>query len=177
MRHSIKRSLGLPFILIAVLGSVQAQTEPGDDPSRFLANPEVRKAVEDQTPLTSVALQPYGPFYLVDVKINDQGPFKFVIDSGTTSTVVNTELARELGLSEEDERHGLGPRVEIEALTLGSARFAEVAAEVRDLDKIWGDGSPSGVFGFDLFDDRLVTLDLPLQKLRSSPGGRSRTRS
>ena len=162
MRPSIKVSLALPLILIVGLGSAQAQTE---HPSRFLANPEVRKAVEDQTPLTSVPLQPYGPFYLVDVKINDQGPFKFVIDSGTTSTIVDTKVARELGLSEEDEKDSSDPRVEIDALMLGTARFVGVEARVRDLDKIWGDGSPSGVLGFDLFGDRLVTLDLPLQKL------------
>ena len=74
-------------------------------------------------------------------------------------------MVRELGLSEADEQEGSGPRIRIDALTLGSARFVEVEAEVRDLNEIWGDGSPSGVFGFDLFGDRLVTLDLPLQKL------------
>ena len=146
MRHQAIRLLLVPFILIAVLGSVHAQTEPRD---------------EEQTPLTSVALQPYGPFYLVDVKINDQGPFKFVIDSGTKSTILGTEVVRELGLSEEAS----GSRVGLDSLTLGSTRFAGVEAEVRDLHEIWGDGSPSGVFGFDLFGDRLVTLDLPLQKL------------
>jgi hypothetical protein len=36
---------------------------------------------------------------------------------------------------------------------------------VRDLDGIWGEGSPSGVLGFSLFGDRLVTLDLPLHRL------------
>ena len=141
MRHSIKRSLGLPFILLAVLGSAQAQT-PRDDPSRFLANPEVRKAIEDQMPLTSVPLQPYGPFYLVDVKINDQGPFKFVIDIGTPSTIVDAAVARELGVSADGA--GSGSRVKLDALTLGSARFAGVEAEVQSLDEIWGDGSPSG---------------------------------
>ena len=124
MRHSIKESLALPFILVAVVGFVHAQTEPRDDPSRFLANPEVRKAIEEQTPLTSVPLQPYGPFYLVDVKINDQGPFKFVIDSGMTSTIVDTAVARELGLSSGDGQQGSGPRVRIGELTLGSGGFS-----------------------------------------------------
>ena len=44
MRDSTRRSLGFALILMAVCGSVLAQTEPGDDPSRFLANPELRKA-------------------------------------------------------------------------------------------------------------------------------------
>ncbi len=165
MRHSIHRSLSLAFILVAVLGSVHAQTELRDDPSRFLANPEVREAIDSQTPLTSVPLQPYGPFYLVDVKINDQGPFKFVIDSGTTRTIVDPAVARELALSEMEGQDGSVPHVELDALTLGSARFGGVEAELRDLDGIWGDGAPSGVLGFDLFGDRMVTLDLPLQKL------------
>ena len=165
MKRLMMRVFAVQFCLLAMFGFADAQTEQPADPSRFLANPEVRKAVEDQTPLTSVALQPYGPFYLVDVKINGQGPFKFVIDNGTTSIIVDTSVVRELGLSEADEQEGSGPRIRIDALTLGSARFVEVEAEVRDLNEIWGDGSPSGVFGFDLFGDRLVTLDLPLQKL------------
>jgi len=165
MRYPPRQSLGLQFVLLFICGSVHAQTEPPDDPSRFLANPEVRQAVEQQTPLTSVAIQPYGSFYLVDVKINDRGPFKFVIDSAAPATIVDTSVVQELGLPVEEESEGSNPRVEIGSLTLGSARFAGVAAEVRDLDEIWGEGSPSGVFGFELFGKRLVTLDLPLQKL------------
>lgn len=137
MRHSTQRSLSIPLMLLAVCGSVLAQT-----------------------PLTSVPLQPYGPFYLVDVKINDRGPFKFVVDSGTTSTFVDVAVVRELGLSADSDA-----RVAIDALTLGSARFAGVEAQVLDFDEIWGAGSPSGVLGFDLFGERLVTLDLPLQRL------------
>ena len=170
MRYPTKRSLGLPFLLLFIFGSVHAQTEPRDDPSRFLANPEVRQAVEQQTPLTSVALQPYGQFYLVDVKIDNRGPFKFRIDSGAPTTIVDTSVVQELGLSVEDQAEGRSPRVEIGALALGSARFVGVAAEVRDLEEIWGEGSPSGVFGFELFGERLVTLDLPLQKLVLHPG-------
>ena len=161
MKRWTTLALAVPLIAVAAFGLALGQSEQSDDPARFLANPEVRAAVDAQTPLTSVPLQPYGPFYLVDVKINDQGPFKFVIDSGTTSTIVDSAAARELGLLDSGE----STRVVLDALSLGSARFAEVGAEVRDLDEIWGEGSPSGVFGFDLFGDRLVTLDLPLQRL------------
>ena len=105
------------FLLVLSIGSVHAQSERSDDPSRFLANPEVREAVERQTPLTSVPLQPYGPFYLVDVSINDKGPFKFVIDSGTTSTVLAASVAQELGLTQT-----AGSSLQLGSLQLGSAR-------------------------------------------------------
>ncbi len=44
MRHSTKRLLGLPFILIAVIGSVHAQTEPRDERPAGRANSLVTKA-------------------------------------------------------------------------------------------------------------------------------------
>jgi len=50
-------------------------------------------------------------------------------------------------------------------LAHGQSDPVDLPATVRDLDSIWGEGSPSGVLGFDLFGDRLVTLDLPLQRL------------
>lgn len=141
-----------------------------NDPSRFLENPEVREVVERQTPLTSVPLQPYGPFYLVDVTINDKGPFKFVIDSATTSTVLDVSVAQELGLvpagASEDSLSGL----ELGSLQLGRAKFNAVSAKAFNLTDVWGEGAPSGVLGFDLFGDRLVTLDLPLQKLTVENG-------
>ena len=146
MRYRTRKSLAFQCVLLFICGSALAQTEPRDDPSRFLEYPGVREAIEQQTPLTSVALQPYGPYYLVDVKINGRGPFKFVIDSGTPSTIVDSALVQELGLSAE----GAKLRVEIDSLTLGTASFDGVDAKVLDLDELWGDGSPSGIFGFDL---------------------------
>ena len=162
MRSPTKTLFIVVPLLALIVGPVCAQTE---DPARFLANPEVREVVEQQTPLLSVPLQPYGPVYLVDVTINDRGPFKFVIDSGTPSSIVDTSVIQELGLTVEDPIDGSIPQVELAAVRLGSARFVDVAAQVRDFKEIWGDGAPSGVLGFELFGERLVTLDLPLQKL------------
>ncbi len=153
------------FLLVVVVGSVHSQAEQSNDPKRFLADPEVREAVERQTPLTSVLLQPYGPFYLVDVTVNGHGPFKFVVDSGSTSTVVDASVAQELDLGSKRLSDGVPADAVLETLHLGSARFAGVSAKIHDLNKIWGDGAPSGILGFDLFGDRLVTLDLPLQRL------------
>lgn len=167
MRVFVLARLLLPMLFV---GSAHAQTQESDDPSRFLANPEVREVVERQTPLTSVPLQPYGPFYLVDVKINDQGPFKFVIDSGATLTVLDASVARELGLESAGESEEPGSTLELGSLQLGSARFTGVSADVFDLNEVWGEGAPSGVLGFELFGDRLVTLDLPLQRLTVQDG-------
>jgi hypothetical protein len=172
MKHRVLRTLSAIMPWAMVFGLANGQSNPDDGPARFLENPEVRAAVEADTPLISVPLQSYGAVYLVDVTINRKGPFKFIIDSGTARTVLDSKLAEELGLSEpaaptDDAGKGAagGPELTIESLTLGSARFVDLPATVRDLDGIWGEGSPSGVLGFSLFGDRLVTLDLPLHRL------------
>ena len=43
MRYPTRQLLGLQFVLLLICGSAHAQTEPGDDPSRFLADPQVRQ--------------------------------------------------------------------------------------------------------------------------------------
>lgn len=170
MKRWIIRASALPFVAIVMFGLALGQSGQPDDPSRFLANSEVRAAVDAQTPLTSVPIQPYGSFYLVDVEINDQGPFKFVIDTGTTSTILDSVVAEELGLLEPGAHVGDRQRVVLDALDLGSARFADVDAELRDLDGIWGEGSPSGVLGFDLFGDRANPFIAKAANLRPQSG-------
>jgi Aspartyl protease len=59
---------------------------------------------------TSVAFKMVaGHFVVVPVLVHNQGPFEFVLDTGTNTTVVDTELARLLGLRPIDRVSVISP--------------------------------------------------------------------
>ena len=43
-------------------------------------------------------MQDMGGRPVVDLKINGKGPYRFVLDTGATATVIGEELSRELSL-------------------------------------------------------------------------------
>ena len=136
--------------------------------------------------LTPVAQQPYTPPTSIStvadiyrrmtapVRIADQGPYPFVVDTGANRSVIARELAISLGLS-------LGPDVAINGaagvistpsvettMTLGSRSGVKVAFAVLPQAAIGG----PGLLGLDALGNQLVTLDFKGQTLKVEAPGR-----
>jgi len=110
---------------------------------------------------------------LVQVRIDGQGPFSFVIDTGTNcEAILAPRVAKRLGLSATGSKtitdlggngtHTLDT-VELNTLSLAGADFRSVRAVVTDLPD--GDSVLDGVIGFGLFRNELLTLDYPRHRL------------
>ncbi len=107
----------------------------------------------------------------VDVRINDRGPYKFVVDSGADSSVVGEQLAGRLALpaGEPALLHGVTEskvvdRVLVDELTLGPTATTLLELPVLDERDIGADG----MIGLDAlveqrlmidFDERIITVD------------------
>jgi len=114
----------------------------------------------------------------VEVRVNGQGPFRFVVDTGTGGEAfVTSDLMNRLGLSPVGQMHladpsGMGsrtvPMVMLDSLRVGGVNFTGVKAAVHKLDE--EGGSCEGLLGFALFRDYLLTLDFPGQMLRLETG-------
>jgi predicted aspartyl protease len=66
-----------------------------------LDNPKRFESAGRSTAVTEVAMRlanPAKPLILVDVYANGRGPFQFAIDTGTSTTAITPELAKELGI-------------------------------------------------------------------------------
>ncbi len=114
----------------------------------------------------------------VMVMVNGRGPFRFLIDTGTGGQAIVTEqLADQLKLPTVGDTRITDPSrqgdrradiVFIDKLTVGGADFIGVEA-VRH--KLYGDdGECQGVLGFKIFEDYLLTLDYPNQRLTLASG-------
>jgi aspartyl protease len=128
----------------------------------------------------TVPLQMRGLMPVVEVKLNGQGPFFFMIDTGAGMQAdVDTSVAERLklplsGKAINGDPSGQNDRevatTTIESLTIGKANFRNLTAVVRPqrITKDYPD--VDGILGFALFTDYLLTLDYPAMRLRLARG-------
>jgi len=113
---------------------------------------------------------------VIELTINDEGPYRFVVDSGAGGTLIDDDLAKKLGLetigtARTADASGHAPRemplVAVDRIGIGSAQFYDSIGVIGDLDEIWHDqqDGADGVLGFNTFTQCLVTFDYPGGKL------------
>jgi predicted aspartyl protease len=112
----------------------------------------------------------------VNVMVNGRGPFRVMVDTGCSVTLVSPELAEAVGAIAADPeenfvvaQNGLGDPTDVQRVVLGSidlggVRFEDVLAAVSDsfdeLSVIHG-RRVDGALGFPLFQDLFLGLDFP----------------
>lgn len=112
----------------------------------------------------------------VEVRINGKGPYRFLLDTGAAGGGrIGKPLAGTLGLKTVGQAISGDPLgknretvdiVEADSLTIGEAAFSRVQLSVRDFGRPGFDG----VLGIGLFEDFLLTLDYPRQRVRIEKG-------
>jgi predicted aspartyl protease len=127
----------------------------------------------------SIPAEVTGHGIFVSVTINGQGPFRMLVDTGCTCTMISPEVAAAVearGIDVEEGSvqavNGFGdaismPRVLLDSITLGGVQFEGVVAGVVPLEvqsKI-DSRELDGLLGYTLFSDLFFALDYPNQKL------------
>lgn len=108
--------------------------------------------------------------------VNGQGPFTFIVDTGTSNQmIVSPELARKLNLPVVASRtlsdlgghqRQLVAEVALDRLDLAGHSFSGVRAIVHSA--VEGEGAYDGILGFALFRDVVLSLDYPHRRLELS---------
>ena len=116
------------------------------------------------------------PFVMIT--LNGRGPFRFVIDTGTSAQAfISPALASQLDLAQIGQIHisdpsGRGkrttPLVLIPSIEVAGVQFTGVHAALHDFDD--SDGTCQGLLGFALFRSLLLTLDYPHRQLQLTSG-------
>lgn len=115
----------------------------------------------------------------VPVTIQNQGPFRFMIDTGAEATVLSRDLADALQLHDRDSAVlvGMASRVPIETVgvedfTLGSRSFYIQSAPLVDEAHL---GTADGILGLDSLQNQRVLLDFEEETMTvadaDAPGG------
>jgi predicted aspartyl protease len=111
----------------------------------------------------------------VEVFINGQGPFAFVVDTGADRSALSIPLAARLGLQPGPDvmLHGVGgsaltPTAKVALMVAGDARIKDAELPVLSAERLGVDG----LLGVDMLDNRNVIMDFRRKRLevrRSSP--------
>jgi hypothetical protein len=140
------------------------------------------------SPLVVLPAQMIGNHLVIEAKWDRFGPYRFLIDTGSSTTLVTSALARRYPGQEvpawtppvrvkgADELVMELPRASLRRLELGEARFDDVEVLIYDCAALSAHLGVriDGVLGFPLFRELLLTLDYPgsrvvLQSSRETP--------
>ena len=106
---------------------------------------------------TAVPLKMRGPAPSVEVTINGQGPYRFLINLGASTPRLSAKTIDALGM---DGEAASGKTFEVNSLTIGDETFDDVEFQAWDNEDDAGGTDAAGVLTLALFTDHLVTLDL-----------------
>lgn len=112
---------------------------------------------------------------VIEVFINGRGPFRMMVDTGTTPSAIDTAVATKIGLRLGESAPGSGAgteaitaqETEFDELSLGTFRAKKVAAATTDLTKLKVKVGPiDGVLGYSVLRGKIVQFDYPNRRLR-----------
>jgi predicted aspartyl protease len=105
----------------------------------------------------------------VPVTIKGQGPFRFMVDTGAQATVVSSDLADRLGLTERSPAIlvGIVSKAPVETtgipeFSLGGRQFYIRTAPIVDAENI---GGADGILGLDSLQDQRVLIDFHKERI------------
>ena len=182
-RRNIAAGLGLSLMAeqawarsstpAALLQPVSLQTAPTPAPP---APPTgVTSPVEEAPPIFLDTALDAVDRMTVEVFINGQGPFAFVVDTGADRSALSTTLAARLGLERGPDvmLHGVGgsaltPTAKVPLMVAGDSRMKNSELPVLAPERLGVDG----LLGVDMLNDRNVIMDFRRKRLevrRSTP--------
>jgi aspartyl protease len=142
-------------------------------------------AVEVPAAGITLPMQDFGGRPVVDVRVNGKGPYRFILDTGASMTVIDAALKAELklppvpGMHAAAPGHGPAPEiVSVESLGVGGATLRGVTAALMPLGQLLtGPQAPRGVLSASVFPGHLVTLDYPSRRVLLKRGSLERADS
>jgi predicted aspartyl protease len=142
---------------------------------RSLENQPVAKIAESARPYV-IPFQPFYGLMLVEVQVNGQGPYRFLVDSGATATVLSNALLDELKIPTLSNAvtscvGGTGKTAtklaKVDRLKVGELEFSNLP--VSSFDNTIFAELIDGVLSTADLADFLITLDYPDQKILLKP--------
>jgi predicted aspartyl protease len=144
--------------ILPVLAAVAATTAEAPQPLPNPADAEMIKLQQERNERVTVP-----------VTIKGQGPFRFMVDTGAQATVVSSDLAERLGLTERSPAVlvGIVSKAQVETtgipeFSLGGRQFYIRTAPIVDAVNI---GGADGILGLDSLQDQRVLIDFHKERI------------
>jgi hypothetical protein len=125
-------------------------------------------------------MQFFGNRPVVEVSLDGQGPYLFILDTGAQGSVIDASLATELDLPVIGEQELISPAggqpiksstVQIGTVGVGAITFHDVQAATMDLAAFLRDpNAPRGVLSASSFEGMLLAFEYPRKRITIRPG-------
>lgn len=119
--------------------------------------------------------------FVVSTKINGEGPFRMILDTGAPITLINSAVGKKTGLTKKGGGGLFGGMntVPVKELTVGGVSASDTSAVVMDhptvkaiSDAFEDQGGPIvGIVGFPFFAKFAMTVDYQKKELTLTPNG------
>ena len=137
------------------------------DPQNTASETSLRTTLHQA--VVTVPMDNWGGRPLVHTRVNGKGPFRLLLDTGTTfAAVLSEDLLEELEVPRSGPAPTMGTMgeddvVELETIVMGDAEFSKIRVGRADFSGFMppGPATPVGILGLSLFKDCLLTLDYP----------------
>jgi predicted aspartyl protease len=115
------------------------------------------------------------PLILLPVLVNDEGPFDFILDTGAGTSLLSTELAKQLDLTVISSREGqtAGGKVsvslaKVRSLAVGEVKLTDVDVGIVDLSQIGQavNAKIDGDLGYNFLKHFRITIDYRRGEIR-----------
>jgi predicted aspartyl protease len=137
---------------------------------------ETSQARSMQTDVPLRLAKPGRPILLVNVLINSQETYPFILDTGASQTIVSPELAQRMGIggTSADSIIGVGGAIQsavglLMSLSIGEATLSNVPVIVADIFSSLSQAVGTkfdGVLGFNFLSKFKIEIDYPNGRLR-----------
>lgn len=168
--------------LLAILfGLAAALPAAADDKAKDKAEP-----AKAETVVVPIELLPSRHFVVL-VKLDGKGPYRFILDTGAPLTIVNSKTAKDAGLTKKAGGGGglmgmLGGgmnQVQVPTMEIGSVKADKTTAVVMDHPTVQAisdafkkeSGPIEGLIGFPFFARYSMTVDYQKKELTFTPNG------
>lgn len=135
------------------------------------------------SPLVVLPAQTLGNYLVVEAKWDRHGPYRFLVDTGSTVTLMTPELVKRypglapvnakptIPVKSADGGTALLPPATLRRLELGDALFENVPVLVYDCSALSAHLGVKidGILGFPLFRETILTLDYPRSRVLLTP--------
>ena len=105
----------------------------------------------------------------VQVSINDQGPFNFMVDTGANSSVISSQIADRLGLARQRrvQLHGIAGVQTVDTVKVDSLRVGRRVQREMELSVLpAADLGAAGILGLEWLGDNSLMLDYGERRMR-----------
>ena len=131
-------------------------------------------AVSERADVTS--FEPGHSEIVLAARLNERGPFRFLLDTGSTHTAVSVKTAEAIGapvVAKAAMGSAAGSRetlvVQVKSLQVGPVTVSALLASVIDLGDVSGGGTIDGVIGQDALGSLRYTIDFRQRVVVWSP--------